>query len=182
MGIIFPSYCFLYRWNSLSRCSRFGIILLCLDAHAPNWLSIGLLRKYSSLSSFEVLNILPDIRICLSASFHKNNYFKNLDIVHNSSLLNSNFIFIIFTSGPVAQPGRAPALQVGGRGFKSRRVHFVKITKYFGKKFSKYITKRNWEQLKIVLWKFRNTNKEKTNSKCSKFNYKIKIVIKKSYS
>ena len=32
-------------------------------------------------------------------------------------------LFVIFF-GPVAQTGRAPALQAGGPGFKSRWVHF----------------------------------------------------------
>ena len=39
-------------------------------------------------------------------------------------------LLISFTNGPVDQPGRSPALQAGGLGFKSRRVH-----KIFGKNF-----------------------------------------------
>ena len=32
--------------------------------------------------------------------------------------------FVCYHFGPVAQTGRAPALQAGGPGFKSRWVHF----------------------------------------------------------
>ena len=35
--------------------------------------------------------------------------------------------FVCYHFGPVAQTGRAPALQAGGPGFKSRWVHFSNL-------------------------------------------------------
>ena len=34
-------------------------------------------------------------------------------------------------NGPVAQPGRAPPLQGGGLGFKSRQVHIIIFINFF---------------------------------------------------
>ena len=64
--------------------------------------------------------------------------------------------------GPVDQPGRSPALQAGGLGFKSRRVHKIFRTK-----------------------KFRNPSRFSENSfhsfPCGPDGYEIRLFLHKTY-